>query len=155
MKNFQFAQIIREKPLLTSLIVNMLLKISVFQWLSMVTGNCKLCKLVRKAWNAIYELYLEYRVYFNNMSNQTVYPLNICYKAITTCASIYNIATVSNDYAILQSKVLITKIQFISMTLLYFTLADLVVYFKTLVTYTLCCVDQTEKPRKKLVVIGS
>jgi len=59
-KNFQFAQIIREKPLLTSLIVNILLKISVFQWLSMVTGNCELCKLVCKAWNAIYELYLEY-----------------------------------------------------------------------------------------------
>ena len=45
-KNFQFAQIITEKPLLTSLIVNILLKISVFQWLSMVTGNYK---LVRKA----------------------------------------------------------------------------------------------------------
>lgn len=89
------------------------------------------------------------------MNNQTVYPLNVCYKAITTCASIYNIATVSNDYAILQSKVLITKIQFISTTLLYFTLVDLVVYFKTLVTYTLCCVDQKEKPGKKLVVIGS
>lgn len=45
-ENFQFAQIITEKPLLTSLIVNILLKISVFQWLSMVTGNYK---LVRKA----------------------------------------------------------------------------------------------------------
>lgn len=36
-----------------------------------------------------------------------------------------------------------------------FTLLNLVVYFKILGTCTFCCVHQTEKPRKKLVVIGS
>jgi len=36
-----------------------------------------------------------------------------------------------------------------------FALLDLVDYFKILETYTICCVYQTEKPRKKLVVIGS
>jgi len=38
--------------------------------------------------------------------------------AISTYASIYN--AVSNDYAILQSKVLIRKVQFIFTTMLYF-----------------------------------